>query len=475
MSSDFRRTEGASSSNPATELAGWLYLGVLAFAPFAYGGLRSNLLAMIQAGLAASLILWLLGLAIGRRGPRVPWWITGSAVGVVAFGWWRALPVLQPDFAALPVADAGTFLPVIVWLKNGAASANRTLTAVVEATLVAGALLLAADLSADARWRLRLWRGMAVAGMAVALLGLAQKLSGAPGIYWQHEWRVWSYFGPFHYHGNAGAFLNLVWPLLLGFLLAAFLRRDAPWARALWMPALLFCLAAVFVNMSKAAMVVAVGLAVLLGAWHLRLLGRTRFAGRRWMLLGAALAGVGAVGAVVHLVGWEFARNHWARLLAHWDEPGWRGLAYALYPRMLAESGWLGFGPGAWAEKFAVLAPARWKDLIVAHCPYAHQDYWQVLLEWGAPGIAGAAVIVGAALTSGVRALRRFPPEDTSRRRLLLGSTLAAVLGVLAHAGIDFPLQVPAIQLYVATLLGTLLGAAPPTKSARASASADRA
>jgi len=65
----------------------------------------------------------------------------------------------------------------------------------------------------------------------------------------------------------------------------------------------------------------------------------------------------------------------------------------------------------------------------------AHDDYLQLLVESGAPGLVLALVGLGAALA----AQRR----DTW--------TLAALLGVMLHSLVDFPAQIPAVAaLFVA-------------------------
>ena len=86
-------------------------------------------------------------------------------------------------------------------------------------------------------------------------------------------------------------------------------------------------------------------------------------------------------------------------------------------------------------------------------------------------GLLWAALIGGGLLVGVVKLFQR--QGEFSLRWLLLGAVLA-LMGVLVHATMDFPLQVASIQLYVAVLLGLCWGAKaerPIYRTVRASAS----
>ncbi|PYI79258.1 MAG: hypothetical protein DMF05_10370, partial [Verrucomicrobia bacterium] len=96
--------------------------------------------------------------------------------------------------------------------------------------LLLGTILFVCDLSRSSRWLLRLWYVISLIGGSIAFLGLLQKATGAQMIFWQPppppEYGVTTFFATYFYHGNAGAFLNLVWPLSAGLVIRAFTSQS---------------------------------------------------------------------------------------------------------------------------------------------------------------------------------------------------------------------------------------------------------
>ncbi len=140
-----------------------------------------------------------------------------------------------------------------------------------------GALLMARDMGNHAGWRRAALLIMAWCGVAEAAFGVAQRrMCGDVGGYWDSHLGE-TVFGCFWYHGNAGAFLNLCWPLMALFTWDEF-RRSASTSvlqqlrRALQVLALLMILSAVWTNHSRAAQAIFVVQAlvalVMLAAHH---------------------------------------------------------------------------------------------------------------------------------------------------------------------------------------------------------------
>ena len=93
---------------------------------------------------------------------------------------------------------------------------------------------------------------------------------------------------------------------------------------------------------------------------------------------------------------------------------------------------------------------------------HAHNDYLELLAEYGVVGAIGMTVFLAAHAHGGLRALRRAARElrgntvpDQSGIALLIGS-LAAFAGLAAHSIVDFNLHIPANALTMAFLFGIL-------------------
>src|SRR5947199_8213728 len=165
----------------------------------------------------------------------------------------------------------------------------------IRGALLLGILLFLADLSQSNRWLLRLWYVIGLVGGSIAFLGLLQKATGAQMIFWQlphpNEYlRVSTFFATYYYHGNAGAFLNLVWPLTAGLVIRAFTHGSHPWMRAMWMSVFLLTIAAVLANTSRMAQLVAFLLLVMISLQFGRLFLRKLSGGHKCVALAGTLA-----------------------------------------------------------------------------------------------------------------------------------------------------------------------------------------
>src|SRR5438046_6266094 len=85
-------------------------------------------------------------------------------------------------------------------------------------------------------------------------------------IFWRRppppELGVSTFFATYYYHGNAGAFLNLVWPLSAGLVIRAFTSRSHPGMRAISVTLFIVTIAGALANTSRMPLVVSVILLV---------------------------------------------------------------------------------------------------------------------------------------------------------------------------------------------------------------------
>jgi O-antigen ligase len=270
---------------------------------------------------------------------------------------------------------------------------------------------------------------------------------------------VATFFATYYYHGNAGAFLNLALPAVLGLAFRYTSRPAHPATRALWLTVLLVMIVAVISDTSRMGQFVA--LAMFLGLLVISagpIFRQVRFI--EWKTVLIAIV-------VVVLAVWAIARtSHVDQSMKRWDRSRdtWTHDARWLVDRAaiaaLPEAGALGFGPGT----FAVVFPHfnRLDERAQGDWLFLHDDPLQTLMEWGwVGGLLWAALFVGGIFVA-TRRLRekRRPVRWLSRRRLILPLAIVALCGVALHALVDFPLQISSIQLYAATYLGICWGSA---------------
>jgi O-antigen ligase len=317
---------------------------------------------------------------------------------------------------------------------------------------------------------------MLLSGGAVALLGLLQNATRAPGIYWNDSVRMpGAFFGTFFHHTSAGAYLNTVWPL--GFALAlAEIRRDTESARTRWLIySALICSALILVahsgHISRLPQVIAiVGLITFTlwaGLW--RAFGQIRglrFAiGTLSAVLLIGVLGLGAtrlreINARWNLLEWDGLRGggatvasapveDWPKLMRddlfipseHGDYPlGDRGAAYATAWSAIKERPWLGWGPGGWTAAAATLSNDPFIRTFYLMVQFTHNDYLQTCVEWGLIGAAGWALLVPGAAVHALKRLGSHPSHD-----FVGAAAVTGLAAVLVQSTIDFPLQIPAI------------------------------
>ena len=435
-----------------------IFLGVLIYAPWAYGATTSAGIQTTNWILLAVLVLWISELLISRRRPQCPR-LLGSLAGVlICVGGWMAF-----NARSMYDSEFSVFVPLRNFTPAFAGSVDYAISAawMFRAALLLGTMLFVSDLSQSNRWLLRLWYVIGLAGGSIAFLGLLQKATGARMIFWQAppppEFGVTTFFATYFYHGNAGAFLNLVWPLSAGLVIREFTNRSHPGTRALWTMVFILNIAGVVANTSRMAQLVALVLLILIGLHYGPALLQKLSGARKNVAIAGGLAIVLALIALAQAIHLEQPLNRWrstdGRIAA---DARWHASRVTLFA--LPHAGFFGFGPGTFRVVFPGYNIATGKP-VSGSWRFLHEDYLQTVLEWGWLGSSLWALLFFGGIAVAIRSYKRHATREwTPRRRLLQPLAMIALVGVALHALVDFPFQIESIQLYVATYLGICWG-----------------
>jgi hypothetical protein len=447
-----------------TNVSRYLFLIALVYAPWAYGCTTAATIRNLNWILAGSLALGVIGWLLGRIGgsrrakpaptlARFPTLLLGVAAVLLLIGWWMVIN-------ARWIYDADFFLFVLrtplTAAGPGSVDYSVSVAWMVRATLLIGAVFFAARLARDPVWLMRLWWTIALTGGSIALLGLIQKATGAPMIFWEHvDVPVESFFATYYAHGNAGAYLNLVVPVSAALAVRGFLRKGSHLGRAIALVACLLVMVAIVSNTSRGGQ--AVGLILLLGVGlTLRdlLIARALRMEKKTVLIAVAVVGFALV-AIAGVSQLDRSLGRWQQLESKVSADS-RWLATKAAVGAIPDAGWFGFGPGT----FRVVFPYYTNGLgprVGGIWRFLHQDYLQTIMEWGWIGSAGWAVLFFGSMWTGIATLRR-KRELSGRQRLFLTGSVLALAGIALHAFVDFPFQIASLQLYAATYVGVCWG-----------------
>jgi hypothetical protein len=447
----------------------WLLLAALVYAPWAYGCTApwaSQSLAII---LSVVILLWIAGCVARRLRPAVPVLAIAIVACLLAQGWWMALnakSVFSSDLLA------AAFSPSLPSRGPGSIDGRLSVSTMFLITAVLGTMLFVSDLATRSTWRKRLWITMAWTGLSIALLGIIEKVGGESvlSLIWEKEKiNLNNNFGMYRYRANAGAYLNLVLPILFGLAVEMFRRRKSHGSRTAWAIAVIMFVVAIQLNPSRAAWGIAVIMALVLSGIFVWRFFKHSVVDLRdlWRYAGLVTLLTAMLALVFWMGGWQ---TSWRRMNIQGVSPTGRSPT-EVYLAMAPDAGLLGFGPGTFQAAFPGYqlthdfgnrtVPEAW---ITHSWIHAHHDYLQTVIEWGYLGALFWGILFAAALWNGALHLKRVNSAQNgssenhspshSRHRLLMFCTILAILGVLLHAFVDFPLQIASIQFYVAVLLG---------------------
>jgi O-antigen ligase len=293
-----------------------------------------------------------------------------------------------------------------------------------------------------------LWT-VAMNAAAVALVGMLQRLDGTQELLWTFTNHINGgdgAFGPFPYRSNGAQYLNLMWPVTLGFWWVLRRRnvarrsvsnRSGGDPHVLLLVLAVLTAAGVVVANSRGGFLVLVGL--LVAVFALIMFWSKRQAGFR-------LGVVAAILAVLGVGGWLGGEAMMARFRSEdLGKMSGRKLIYEDTARMAQDFAVFGSG----AETFAPLYYFyRHKDPVWN--AYVHDDYLETRVTFGTVGFVIILLIFLAVwlvpfFGNGIPA----PPEFI----LLIG---VAMVGILIHAKSDLPFQIYSIHSQFVLLCAVL-------------------
>lgn len=434
--------------------ARWFFLGVLVLTAWMYGGTREWARDAVTWLLIANSGLFVLGMMARKRLPRLPL-PAGVAVALLLIQGWFMLWNSQRRY----IDGARIFIDRFAPLPGmpGFMDAGLVFPSLLLASGLLGAFCIACDLARNPIWRHRVWVTLCATGLSLVILGMAQRLTDAQSIFWDVDRNLGqTFFAVFRYHANAGAFINLILPLIAALAVQAWLAQGSETKRVFWTLATLVTASAGFVNVSRAANVLCafllIGMAIALGCLKFQM------AGKRGALAGASLA-VGLTFAAMALA-FSFGIE---KTVQRWDIGLWKNTPqedgrYQAYEVILKSAlpaaGPWGFGPGTFEPMFDVHRRKSGSQ-VAGRWDMAHSDALQTPMEWGWVGAAAWLVLIGGAF---VRAVRGATSRDFGNNRIFAAGCAFSLAGVALHSLVDFPLQIAGLQLYTIAIVGLSWG-----------------
>ncbi len=434
-----------------------LVMLLLLFAPWAFGCSETWSVLILKLGVGASLLLTILRISTASAHEiSRPIWSWQWGVPLAALGVFLLLQAWNPSHEFQVAGSPLHPRPFIEWLPSSV-HASATWETIGLWSAYAALFWLARTLfPATSRWKL-LSVTLVVSGFSLALFAIAQYLSGTHKIFWvrpihDHLGQNWNgFFGTFVNPNNYAAYVNLLIPLALSLGRQAQRMQEMPEVKS--HPGYLFyfmaavMIVSVFLSRSRAGIVICVALVVGWISWQYLHNAKKGRQGEKTLLIGVlALVLIGAIS--LWYLGFEPVRKELATLRNLPDEmKGSRTVSYIATLDMFYDRWLYGTGAGTFSYAFPFYKPA---SLGENYYRYLHNDWLQTLAELGTLGTALLAAFVGGVIWSWHRLkplTKKNHPDhaSASMRRRLRGAYILSVFGVLLHAIIDFPLQIPSI------------------------------
>lgn len=417
-------------------------LGAFFYVPLAFGGVTPETMKVLDILLVVSGIFWLVLLALRKRLPSISPLCLVSLLVLILLG---VAYVLNPhsfhresDWKLIPLYKAIKWLP-------GSVDRDASLPVLLNlgALLFAGMVMQDAVASAKVRWLL--FRTIALSGFVIALIGIIQKADGQESMLWVTPERSGSvFFAAFRYHANAASFLNLSWPAAFAVWMRSRTKDPGSILSSLDFCVLFFVIAAVFVNTSKAGHLLGI-IGILAMGWRFRSELKPRNISRSGVIVLAIL--LTGMLAVILLPAIFSSIEKWKGFAADGGSLRGRLEAYEVCLQAISSTGLYGSGAGTFRFVFHQFSSTKGGDVSASFWYHAHQDWLQGVIEWGYVGFAAWMVLFGGAILRHGKRIREA--RENGHLEISSSVSLIALTLVLMHSMVDFPLQIPAIQLLV--------------------------
>ena len=414
-----------------------LVLAILVFAPLATAGVRTQELLVIMALSSGVLVLWVARLWLSKKPkflcPPICW----AVLAFTGYALWR--------YANCDIEYVGRleFLRILVYAFLFFAILNnlhgQESTQIVSFTLIF--LAMAISLCA-------VWQFLAGARIVPSLSALAESL-----IFSHKTW----YFRRAYMDRGSGTYINpnhlagmleMLLPLAVAYTLVG---RSKAVTRVVLGYAVLMMLAGIGVTVSRGSWVAA-GFALLL-------LFGTLAVYRSYRFPALVLLVVLVASSALVLTRTDYFKQRFSKTFVSGTLD--LNVRYDLWQatvEMWRDHFWLGVGPGHYDHRFRAYRPQS----VQLQPDRAHNDYLNLLADWG---VAGAA-IVGLGLVmllAGViktwphvrRPEREFKTNFSNKFAYIVGATCGLV-ALLVHSLLDFNLEIPANALIAVTLTAFL-------------------
>lgn len=446
---------------PAGSTFFWSFAFFVLAAPLYRGGNRA--LPLLALELAA--IGFLLALALRRYGgaalPPLPRLVVAALAVFLAYPLLQLVPLPESLWRALP-GHAGYAAVVEGFGAPGAEGARRAISLVPAATeygwlamLPPLAALLAVRAFAPAQV-VALLAAMTILAGLQGLVGLLQVAGGEDSFLHLGDARTYgTATGTFVNRNHLAAMLAMMLPVVVGLLLYRArhgrhggLRLDASASNVLSQRALVFASAALILlcllfTRSRAGIATALMGLVFSSILFVRARSGSRHA--KPIVVALAVTGI-ALAALIGLTP-----------LLERLEPGQLRLSgegrLALYAATLRGAiEFLPFGSGL--STYASVFPRFQEGVGGAYYDFAHNDYLQLVMETGIAGAVAVALLLVAYVMRMADLVIRGSERSFTLLQVAAGVGLAPLI---LHSAFDFPLHMPGIAVWFATLAGAML------------------